>query len=268
MQNQTQLALFIAVGCLVMFLLVMVIIVFVVTYQRKMLEKENKIAIIQQEQQLLFFKATVEAEEKQKERIANNLHDSVNPMLTLLKLNLSKHRMAFEKNKFNSDAYKGDAKMIDQVIESIRATCRELIPSFLLEFGLILSLEDHIKKISGEVLSTEVKNELPPEFNLTLDKQEQLLVYRICLELINNLIKHSGLTKLTMLLKQDTSFFYVQLFYDGNGISNEEIEKLTETSKGLGLRSLKARVLILQGQLTYEKNKPLSSIKLTLPLKL
>ena len=267
MQDQTQIALYISLGCLVTFFLVIVIILFVVTYQRKMLEKEGRIRAMEQEQQILFFKATVEAEENQKEKIANNLHDSVNPMLTLLKLNLSKHRLAFQKNKFDVEEYKKDSLIIDQAIESIRATCRDLIPSFLLEFGLIKSLEDYVFKLNvGENVITRFENKLPETAIPDYGKQEQLIIYRVCLELMNNLIKHAGFTELIVELDAVDGNMVIRILHDGRGVNNAEVEDFTAKSKGLGLRSLKARVLLLNAKLDYIKQDPNSFVKLSIPL--
>lgn len=97
MQTQENIALLIAFGCLIMFLLIIVIIMFVAIYQRKMSLKEARIQMMEQEKQIALFRAATEAEEQQKEKIAHNLHDEINPLLALLKLNLSRHRIHIEK---------------------------------------------------------------------------------------------------------------------------------------------------------------------------
>ncbi len=267
MQNQTSVAVFIALGCLIMFLLILVIILFVVTYQRKMLEKENRIRIMDQEKQIALFKATVEAEEKQKEKIARNLHDEINPLLTLLKLNLSKHRADAKKNQFDPETLREDAKLIDATISGIRTSCQDLIPSFLFTFGIEKSVEEMIDTLNNSgTIHASFENQLEIGNQNNFPKQTQLVIYRICMEILNNIIKHTGCKKLSLVLKADSNSFQIIYKHDGNGISNEEIETISENSSGLGLKSLKARVLMINAHLNYLKDNPQSSITLTIPL--
>lgn len=268
MENQEQVAVYIALGSLVIFTLVIIIILFVVTYQRKMLEKENRIQMIEQEKQIQMFKATVEAEELLKEKIANNLHDSVNPMLALLKLNLSRHKIEVEKNKFNPESLKDDSKIIDNAIDGIRSSCKDLIPSFLLEFGLIKALEDYIRNLGkNENIHAELINHNPENKTTFLDKQDQLSAYRICMEILNNLFKHAGYTQLKLVIRNTEELFNAEFHHNGKGISNEEIARITESSRGQGLKSLKIRVLVLGGSLNYTNENGSPKIVFAAPVK-
>lgn len=254
-------------GCIGMIALIVFIFIFIIMYQRKVNLHKLRINEKENQHQKQLLESTIIIEESERERIAKNLHDSVNPMLTLLKLNLTKHRMAFAKNTFSPEEYKKDVVLIDHAIENIRSTCSDLLPSFLLEFGLIKTLEEYIKKIGSDLIQVKITNDLNSDIPDQLKKQQQLLIYRVFLELMNNLLKHSGFNQINLLLKEEGANLILQIFHNGKGITNEEIEKLTEASKGLGLRSLKARVLLLNGNIDYQKNETLSSIKLSIPVK-
>lgn len=267
MENQdiTNIKLLITVGILITLFLSAVIIIFVVYYQRKALLRENEIKLFEKEQQILFFKATIEAEEKQKEKIALNLHDSINPMLSVLKLNLSRHRIQIIKNKFNIEDLKNDAEIIDNVIDGIRATCFNLIPKFLLEYGLIKSLNRYIENINTP---NNINGKFNNNLNTTeapLSQQDQLSVYRICLEIINNLIKHSRCSIFELTISQIKDELILEFSHNGKGLDNEEVKSLIESNKGLGLKSLKSRAFILNANLNFSKNINTAAITLTIP---
>ncbi len=257
----------IAIGCLVMFILVIVIIMFVVIYQRKMLLKEAKIQLMEQDKQITLFKASVEAEEQQKEKIARNLHDEINPILTLLKFNLSKHRIEIKKNKFEADSLIVDAQLLDQAIEGIRTTCLELIPTYLLQYGLLKSLEDHIRNLQqvGSI-TMEFENQTESIDIESFDKQAQLNIYRICLEILNNLVKHSNASTLKLTITRLAQFLILEFNHNGSSVTNEEMNAFTENSSGLGLKSLKARALILNAKIEYSKFVNQASVKLSIPI--
>jgi len=266
MQSQENIAVLIAVGCLAMLVLVIAIIMFVAIYQRKILLKEAKIKLIESEKQIDLFKASVQAEEQQKEKIARNLHDEINPLLSVLKLNLSRHRIQAQKNTFDPDSLKADSEIIDKAIEGIRTTCMDLIPSFLFEFGFLKSIEDYIyTHKQHENYSVEIENTTQPEDINVFDKQAQLAIYRVCLELLNNIFKHSACKHFKMSVQKNDEALVLEFSHDGKGFTNEDIEVYTEKSKGLGLKSLKARALILNAKIDYLLSQNKASVKLIIP---
>ncbi len=268
MQDSKNIGILIALGCLVMFVLVLVIIMFVVIYQRKMLLKEAKIQLMEQEKQIALFKASVEVEEQQKEKIARNLHDEINPLLSVLKFNISKHQIDIQKNRFDVGSFKADSDILNKAIEGIRTTCMDLVPSFLLQYGLTKSLEEYISQLEriGEVRAEFISTVDEVEVN-QFSKQEQLNIYRVCLEVLNNLFKHGSYTELTLSMEKESDSLNIIFEHNGKGVTNEEMEVYTKNSKGLGLKSLKARVLILNASLNYSVNQNYSTIKLNIPFR-
>lgn len=262
----TNIKLLITIGILITLFLAAVVIIFVVYYQRKMLLKEKRIQTLEQEKQITLFKASVEVEEKQKEKIARNLHDEINPLLVVLKLNLSRHRMSALKNNFDPESLKKDSELLDKAIEGIRTTCHDLIPSFLLQFGLLKALEEYIRTAQqSDDMSLEFENHVSMEEMEVFDKQAQLNIYRICLEILNNLFKHAACSQLRMLAKKTGQHILIDFIHDGKGVSNKEMEVYTENSSGLGLKSLKARALILGADINYLTDAMYSVIQLRIP---
>lgn len=270
MENEdiTSIKLLITLGILITLFIAAVVVLFVVYYQRKMLLKEASIKLMEQEKRIELFKASVEAEEQQKEKIARNLHDEINPLLTVLKYNLSKHRIEIKKDKFAPESLIDDEKMLDKAIEGIRTTCLDLIPSFLLQYGVIKSLEEYIRNVQQiDGVTADFENNTNQIQIDTFNQQEQLNIYRVCLEILNNLFKHSNCTVFKMTASILQNSFVIEFNHNGKGVTNDEMEKHTETSKGLGLKSLKARALILNATIMYSKSINTANVKLSIPLK-
>ena len=267
MENQTGLVTFIIIASLFVFSLIVIIILFFVINQRKILLKNSEIKLLENEKQLALFKASVQAEEKQKQIIGRNLHDEINPILSVLKFSLSKHRIEYKKGVFSPDSLIEDAKMLDKAIESINTICLELIPTFLLQFGLIKSLEDYIRSVQKiEGMAAEFQNKISDTQLNIFDKQEQLHIYRICLEIFNNLFKHSNCNYLKIITEITNDNFLIEINHNGKGVTNEEMNKYTNLSNGLGLKSLKARMLILNATIIYSISVNSSSVQLNIPI--
>ncbi len=267
MQDQKEIAIYLALGCFGMFLLVIVIIVFTIKYQRRMYLKEKSIHRMESEKQIAIFKASMEAEEKQKEKIAGNLHDSIKPMLSYLKYSLSAHQSHILENRFVAENLDQDKDTIDKIIDEISVTCYDLIPSALNHFGLIKSLEhifDTVKK-ANNIRCAFHTNELD-EAHVLFSKSEQVHIYRVCQELIHNILKHAACTEIEMDLKRVENQLHILISHNGTGITDAELERLSKN--GLGLNSLKSRVLVLGANLNYGKSDTGYDVKFQIPFSL
>ena len=266
MESQQKIMFLIVIGCVSMLLMASIVVLFVSLYKRNMLQKENEIKLIEQEKQLELFKASVEAEEQQKEKIARNLHDEINPLLAVLKFNLSRHRIEIQKNKFEPDSLVEDSAILDKAIEGIRTSCRDLIPSYLLQYGIVGALETYIMHLQNiGTIQVEFENRVPEDALEKFSKQDHLNTYRVCLEIINNIMKHAGCTSLHLLLQLKDNYFVITVSHNGQGVDNKEMDTFTDNSQGLGLKSLKARALILNASITYTKDIPHSSVTISIP---
>jgi signal transduction histidine kinase len=114
-------------------------------------------------------------------------------------------------------------------------------------------------------MTVEFENQIALEELEVFDKQDQLNIYRICLEILNNLFKHSKCTQLRMVTQKDKDRIVFEFVHNGKGVNNEEMEIYTENSKGLGLKSLKARSLLLGATIDYLTSMSYSIIQLSVP---
>lgn len=236
---------------LLMFGLAAAIVIFHINYRANMLKLEK-------EKQLLAFKAAVEAEERQREKVARNLHDEIIPLIAVIGMHV-------DLNKADKD---GKIRaLIEQTMAGIRAISLDLIPKTFLDFGLIKALEQYVSLLNvGETSVSQVVNETQYEFELPFSKNEQLTIYRLCLEILNNLIKHAAYSYLRISLETEKKQFLICFTHDGMGISNQEIEALTETSTGLGLKSLKSRLIFLNATINYYTELEISTIAVSIPI--
>src|SRR5688572_18727833 len=131
----------ILVAWTVMLALGMVIILFSQNYRTKIVRAEK-------EKQIAAFRASFEAEERQKEKIANNLHDEIIPLLTALGQNSQLHKKKFLINTLDPNDLEKDFEIVNQAIKAIRSIAMDLIPTTFLNFGLLKALEQYIGQIA------------------------------------------------------------------------------------------------------------------------
>jgi signal transduction histidine kinase len=107
--------------------------------------------------------------------------------------------------------------------------------------------------------------EVVQDDQLDLSRTEELNIYRIFMELIQNIRKHETESFIRVKIEVKDGVFTARIYHDGEGISDEEVNKLMESSEGLGLNSLKSRVNLLNGDLKYYNSNDLK-ITLNVPL--
>ncbi len=158
--------------------------------------------------------------------------------------------------------------MIEKISEGLTAASYELVPSFMMRYGLLSSLEDYIRGLNGgDTVKAGFKTNYTKAEDLPFTKSEQLNIYRMCLEIINNTLKHCGCSSLTLSVTVLENSLFVKISHSGKGIDTSEMEDFIKTSSGLGLKSLKARALILNAGITYIKKTDNSFVSLSIPFR-
>lgn len=241
--SQTDIILLIAAGCMGMLILVVSIILFVVYYQKKVLAQKNDF-----QKQLL--SATVQVEEKERERIAKNIHDDVGILLTVLKQNISKAYRNLDDKKLQEELNEHNKRLLDDSMQTVREAAKDLSPKNLTKYGYAGVIRELCTQLNkGEKTNLIfVYEEAIPE----LPQKISLQLYRITKELLNNVIKHAHATEINMKFGKSGKNYRLSISHNGKGIGNEEVRKLSLTQNGLGLKSLESRAQLINSRISYD----------------
>lgn len=214
------------------------ITVFLLIYNRykhrKKAEMDERIAL----QQKLRFKAVMEAEEKERVRIARELHDSLGQMLSAAKMNVSALDSHSEEDTKLMDNAK---KLIDDSVKEVRTISHNLMPAGLMDKGIEFALNELANKINDTgLLHIDL---MITEGEQRLDSSVEIAIYRIVQEVVNNMIKHSKANKVEVLLDYNTEKIYLSIKDNGVGFDTAAIE----TSNGIGWKNIFSRVYMMNG---------------------
>lgn len=242
-----------------------VVIYFVSTHRKKYLTQQNKLLRIESEKEQELLKAVIKSQEDEKNRIARNLHDSVGAELSMLKLNLSKHLYFMKDSPDEKEIFEKNISNLDRTIETMSGVCRDLYPLTLSNYGLIRTLVQLTERLNEIKLMHCVFNSEVKEEELNLNDDQRLNYYRVFQEVLNNLIKYSQCKELSITLKFVETTFTITFVHDGIVFTNEDMQKLIDQNKGLGLSSINNRVNIVKGKINYFREASNSYIKIEFP---
>lgn len=219
-------------------------------YRLKQKEKFNKELL---KQQKLRLKVIVETQEKEKKRIARDLHDGIGQLLAGLKINMGRFdkeikNLSFEKKK----AFNTSTKILDQACNELRSISHQMMPRALSEAGLVATIDDLLdstiknSKLKYNFETHGIKKRLPENIEIG--------IYRIFQELLSNILKHAKANEIFIHLFKNKN--YLILVVEDNGIGFI----LNSDNKGMGLTNIATRVEAMNGTFTINPGPKLGTI--------
>lgn len=201
-------------------------------YKSKQQLQQERLLTMGQQQEIEKLKAMVEGEEKERRRIAYDLHDGIMASFALVKMKLNKLPE-------QPDTYTHVLKHFDQATSELRRTAHNLMPDMLLEEGLVQAIFYYCKTIEENAgLKIHFQQQGPiPRFIIGFE----VALYRIIQELIHNTIKHAHADHIIVQLGYGDGLLSLTLEDDGQGFKNDE------SFEGRGLMGIKNRVNIYGG---------------------
>ena len=219
-------------------------------YQHKQEKKLQREIFLQQE---LATKSLFEGEQNERIRIARDLHDSVGQMLSLVKMNLSSQEQNHETENIQG--------LVDKTISEVRNISHNLIPEEL-NFGIFPALENLSDKVNASS-KTKMELHIPEEIRLIkFQKQNELSIYRIVQEVVNNMIKHADASSINLSIRKLEKSLIINIKDNGKGLDDDSITN----SSGIGWKNINARVHMMDGKIKIESEKLAGTqIEITLP---
>lgn len=193
------------------------------------------------ETQTRFTQQLITSQEAERKRIASELHDGLGQSLVVIKnramLGIKKgddaERVVKELSNISESA--------TQALEEVREITNNLRPQLLDRLGLTKALTAMCKKVSGVV---EIDCDVDSIDNL-FSENEEISIYRIVQESLNNIIKHSNASNAIVTIKRDENNILISIEDNGKGF---DINNIKSNGGGLGLVGLKERAQLLGGE--------------------
>lgn len=187
--------------------------------------------------------ALLEGQEKERNRIAKDLHDGLGQTLNAIKMNMNLNVANSRANELS--------KLIDEAIQESVRISDNLVPSKLRDFDLatcIRSLCSQVQQSSNLQISFESLGTPQP-----IDQNQKINFYRIAQEGLNNAVKHANANSITVQLNEETDGIQLTIEDDGQGIN--EARKQKSNSSRNGLANMRERAEIMGGKFIIESDE-------------
>ncbi len=254
--SSTQTIIIFIAGTVIMILVFGFIFLFMLLYERKRQRYRATIQQLEIDNQKKLLEAVIEAQEEEKQYFAEELHDSIGQLLSVISMNLNTlKRKATQKNIVDPELDKITnitLEIAKTSIQEVRNISQKLMPVILNDFGLQASLLDLVSK-TNETGAQQIT--LRYELNAErLAKNVEKALYRITQELLSNTIKYAKAKQVNIVLcyQGDTVLYE----YEDNGVGFD-IHNIKKS--GVGLKSIESRVNSINGNLTVVSGKEIGT---------
>ncbi|MGV3773511.1 MAG: PAS domain-containing sensor histidine kinase [Verrucomicrobiales bacterium] len=207
------------------------------------------------------------SEERERRRIATNLHDQIGQTLAFARLKLGTLKKALSVEATSGPSVAEVQGLIEQAIMDTRSLTFELSPPVLYELGLVPAVEWLARKFQKE-------HSIVTRFNddglaKPLDDNFRIVLFQAVRELLVNIVKHARATHVQVLMRRDADAIRIIIEDDGIGFDPATIHSHGDPTRGFGLFNVRERVEYLGGKVKVRsENGHGTRVTLIAPLKL
>ncbi|WP_116771539.1 sensor histidine kinase [Maribacter litoralis] len=217
------------------------------TKKRKLAEqetllKQERVDNLLKQQELVSIDAMIEGQEKERQRVANELHDDLGSLMATIKLHFSN-----VKGKDKDPALKQAQSLLEEAYQKVRGIAHSKNSGVMSSQGLLPA----VKKMAQVISETNALEVNVEDFGMgeRMENSLELSLFRTIQELVANAIKHAEATKLNIQISQYDDNLNIIIEDNGKGFDRSNLEK---SKTGMGLTNIEKRIEHLEGNFTID----------------
>lgn len=208
--------------------------------------KNEQIERLEQEKKIVALDYMLAGEEKERRRIAKDLHDSLGSLLTSAKAQLKNTLDNVEALKDRLVLQKAE-DIVGEAAQEVRRISHDMMPDALVNLGLTEAITDLANQV-GKSSDLQIITHYFDVEAVRLSDPQKLNIYRIIQELLQNVVKHAHASQVVIQFSLEENRMNLLVEDDGIGF---EVERMRNAG-GVGLKNIRSRVQYLEGQLNIQ----------------
>lgn len=215
-----------------------------ITAQEKELEIKQKEKLLK-DQELKAIDAMLVGQEKERARVASDLHDSIGATLSAAKLQFNHINKHIESTHPLSELYHKTSQLLENAYKEVREMSHLKNSGVIAKKGLLPAVQQLVHYASNENLVIEVQHY---GLDKQLDNEKEIALFRIIQELVTNIIKHSQASEASISMTQRDDTLSVIIEDNGIGFTTQ----LQTQKGGIGLTNIEKRIEHWEGTLEID----------------
>ncbi|HTQ28922.1 MAG TPA: ATP-binding protein [Puia sp.] len=211
-------------------------------YQRKKRKQEQEVAAMKEQFSQELLRTQLEIQEATLKTIAQELHDNIGQVLSVIKLWLA--ILPVEQGHAAYEGVQNSREMLNKVIFDMADLTKSLHTDRITEIGLTEAIRfdlETLKKTGLIQINFAVSGE-----QVHFDQQKSIFLFRMYQEIMNNMLKHAKASNVNVSINYSADYkFVLTVEDDGVGFDLSSKQKQVSSSSGLGLKNMKNRARLI-----------------------
>jgi signal transduction histidine kinase len=234
-------------------------------YQRRQHRQEKQLTLLKDQYEQELLKSQLEIQESTFKTIAQELHDNIGQVLSVVKLSLSILPMGKEHEAY--DSVQTCRQMLNKVIYDMADLTKSLHTDRIAQIGIVEAIRFELDSLRRTGL---LKINFSAEgYERPFEGQKGIFLFRMFQEILNNILKHSKATDINVEINYSIDNKFVLSVQD-NGVGFDAVKKQVQasSSSGIGLKSMRNRARLIDAKISIESapgNGTMVKVELSLP---
>jgi len=246
----------VVVAGIILFLVLSGVIIFIIfSYQKRNYQHKQDMLTMQNTMQEEILKTQLETQEATFRQISEELHDNVGQLLSTTKMLLG----ITERNLGETpDSLKTASETLAKAIQDLRSLSKSLSNEWLHQFNVIENMQNELDRLKT---ARQIAVKLTTNINiLPLEPQEQVILFRVMQEALQNSIKHANANEIQASIEVKDDMIYLCLSDNGPGFNMASVKQ-----NGVGIMNMKHRVKLLNGNIKWTSDSGGTKVEINLP---
>jgi two-component system NarL family sensor kinase len=239
----------IVIGITLALLLVGFIVTILLLYQRRQHRQEQELVRLKDEYHNELLQSQLEIKEATFKTIAQELHDNIGQMLSVVKFSLA--TLSIKQGHPDFESVHESREMLNKAIYDLSDITKSMHTDRITKIGLVEAIKYELEMLRKMKLFETSFNSTEEHFHF--DEQKEIFLFRMFQEIMNNIIKHAkaSLVEVNIESTDDHPF---RLVIRDNGVGFNVVEKQlsTSSSAGVGLKSIINRAKLIGGSVRID----------------
>jgi two-component system, NarL family, sensor kinase len=240
------------IGIILAVLLVGFIVTILFLYQRRQHRQEQEMLLVKDKYEREALRSQLEIQENTFKAIAQELHDNIGQLLSVVKLSLS--ALPLENEHPANELVRHSRDVLNKAIYDLSNLTKGLHSDRINDVGLIESMRFELAAIKKTGLLDVQFSVSGPETQLP--EQKAIFLFRMFQEMLNNIIKHSKASQVTVRLNYaEDDTFVLEVEDNGVGFNVTEKQQSVSSSRGVGLKSMFNRAQLMGAAISIDSEE-------------
>ena len=228
--------------------------------------RNRHIRHLKEKQQLQqeILRTQIEIQQQTLHTVSQEIHDNIGQLLSMAKMQLNIMEESSMPEQYKPQIIKTN-ETVGKAIEDLRNLAKGVNPDFVQTYGLAECTRFELDRLQNTgVFTTNMQTHGTP---YSLDLSKEFVIYRVIQENLNNIIRHSKATAVSIDLYYAPNNFKCRIADNGQGFDMEKVSGSGITESGSGLKNMQQRIKMIDGVINIDSqiNKG-TTVEITLPI--